>query len=112
MSGAWMIQQPVIAYTPAVLVQTIPITTTTTYIYQIGPSPPPPLPQVQVLVSDVARSSSQRLLLCSNSGNNRPKKDKKGVKCALSTLLSSVVATLLVISLGIDLVLRPPSRVS
>lgn len=48
-----MIQQPVIAYyTPAVLVQTIPITTTTTYIYQTGPSPPPPLPQVQVLVSD------------------------------------------------------------
>jgi len=46
-----MIQQPVTAYTPAVLVQTVPITTTTAYIIQT--SPPLPLPQVHVLVSGV-----------------------------------------------------------
>lgn len=60
MSGTWMIQQSVTAYsayTPTVLVQTIPITTTTTYIIQAGPSSPPPPPspppQVHVLGSVV-----------------------------------------------------------
>lgn len=98
MSETWLI--PVTAVTPFFLAPTVTVTTTTTYITQAAPSSPPPSPQMRVLVADVCvlfyvsyflslqgvfrAPSSQGLLLCSRSGDNRR---RKGTKCLLYRLL-------------------------
>jgi hypothetical protein len=53
MSGVWIIQKPVTAYTPVFVAPTVTVTTTTTYIVPAAPSPPPPSPQMHVFLADV-----------------------------------------------------------